>query len=410
MKKGKQTFTGFFEDSKISHPKKLLNVTDINLNSNEKSSPHKQNNKDTDREGLIFHIKNLEKTLAINKQIINDLCAQSKENTASQKIIEDMKLEISMYKTNLINLEQENKNLNEKVLQNDQNNKISDQKSEDKLRLLEDKLNKITKELAQSDLLFQSTMYKLIQAITLLKKFCINKEEVQSKIKEFQNNQNVIQMNMANLMEENDNLKSRLNEANLKLDEFARELMTSDSVKNSASSAKLRQYPIIPRLNLDKINNGMNNTEYCHKLEENIKYKANKISKIELELKIVNDEKKKSHDKIIYLFQTNKKLCELLSVLNKKFRALSNSKEHFLEKRIIEKKEKNGQNEMELSILVQTTKNIVEEIMISNQNDCDSLNFGSKNPSQNFSKDFENLSCMNKSLGSFDEALNNALQ
>ena len=247
------------------------------------------------------YIKNLEKTIMINKEIIDQLCSQKSKNEAQNKIEEE--------KVNVL-LNENQRELKEKDnLQNElleYKKQIENMKNEKELLI--NKIQKITLEYNQKE----------NEIINEHKKKTSHLEEIIEKL--------------SNDLKEKGN-KSCYKNPILKLNQNDKVQLENESLTNMKNSEKntnsnvlmtlekvstKKSIPFIPTLDLSKVIEfeGVNFSQHIHKLEESIRILSSKIKHLEENNKLLAEKNLKLHNSNESLRKINENLNLSLS-LNK---------------------------------------------------------------------------------------------
>jgi len=252
------------------------------------------------------YIKNLEKTIAINKEIINDFCSKASKNV-EQKLVDKLNFENKELIQQVKNLTNERDELKAKLL-------ISDQMIEE----FKKKENEISKE-------YETKSKQMIENECILisehKKKCMHLEEIIDKLnKDLINKEReeILENEKSRLETTLHNANSKINELEIKLEQLSVYHETSPNIRHNLN----KSIPNIPTLDLSRIVNkqGFNNISYIHKLEESIKVLTKKISEFEVNNKLLAEKNLKLHQINNNLYKVNENLTSTLNMMKEKLK------------------------------------------------------------------------------------------
>lgn len=316
----------------------------------ENASPKRLTGKfvDTDKAQMTNYIKDLEKTIRINKEIMSEFfSADSKMGANNKKTIEKLNQENTELQVQLKKAIKERDDAQASLLINEQINENNMQKEKDLIEENEEKLKDIQEELEFKEYELQFLEKKYNKAEAMLKRYASRIPEINALLKDLSNEANEDkQEKISNVVEENEalakellNFKIRMEELEIKYHDLE---MQNKNLSLAVEQAKL-QGPgneaievtgggmkfSIPRLDFSKVRRPggipLTDSAYEHKLEEIIKNLNNRIEPLEIESRV-------QMQKIMQLENTNNNLINLNTKLSKELQ----KKE--LEERLSDKK------------------------------------------------------------------------
>jgi len=252
------------------------------------------------------YIKNLEKTVAINKEIINDLCSKTSK-TSDGKFVDKLNIENKELLQQVKKLTKERDELQTKVL-------VSEQ-------IIDEFKKKENEMILEYDLKIKQMRENENKSISENHKKCKYLEEIIDKLNKdlsCKEREEILQKEKSRLETTLNNAHSRINELEIKLEQLSVYNETCPNVRHNLN----KSIPNIPSLDLSRIKNkqGFNNSSYIHKLEESIKILTKKIKEQETQNKQLAEKNIKLHQVNDNLYKVNENLSITLNMMKQKLK------------------------------------------------------------------------------------------
>lgn len=276
---------------------------------------------DNDKTQMANYIKDLEKTIQINKQIMAEyFSSDPKIEMNNKKTMEKLNIENANLQTQLKKIVKERDEAQGKLLISEQiieNNKAKEFE-------MEKKLKDTTKKLDFTEYSLLKTQYFLNKAEILLRK--PNIKEIACFLKELTGSDKILKK--SNLIEEKEQLAKQLRDANKKIAELGNrcnELMAANENLNLAinemriggrCSGPFDIADVSKKISILEISENSPDSAYIHKLEEKINLDNAKIQGLE-------QENRECYEKIAQLDITNSTLFKLNTKLSRELQNLN---------------------------------------------------------------------------------------
>ena len=259
-----------------------------------KESPHttqhdkaKQMFYEKENEQMRLYLKNLEKTILINKELINNLC----NNDSSSNIIQKLNQENLLLIDEVKSLKYEIEKMQSQILLNDQVIQHYTKKDEELTLEFAKKISEVYEKLGKKESENQENIQKIKLLETKLLKMNVYEEELKKYSKLSKLNQTE---EMSNI-----DIQKKLVEANKRIDELQGIIDTYSSTGDSRKNNKEKNVKNlkIPLIDLGKLKSKKQTIDYAyvHNLENLMNCQADRIKEITKNYKIAQNTIKLYH-------------------------------------------------------------------------------------------------------------------
>ncbi len=279
---------------------------------------------ETDKGQTAAYVKDLEKTIQINKGILSDLLMNTKMEETQRKVLEKLNQENVVMQGQVRRAIKERDDTQAKLLISEQLTEQMRDKQAEIFEECEERTKDLAARLDFSDYNFQALQMRYNKAEAALKRYATKVPEIGAAYTELCKEASATQTKgMRGLLEENKDIatelaatKKRLEEAetrayNLSMQNEKLNLAISE-MRVGAPAAKVTEKKMaIPRLDLSKVKGSQGeDTAYVHKLEESIRL-------LNVRLKALEDENRDLTQKNMQLENTNSNLFKLNMTVSK---------------------------------------------------------------------------------------------
>jgi len=259
---------------------------------------------ESDKAQLAAQIKDLEKSLQINKELLTELITNSKIDTLTKNVLEKMTSESKHISEQLKKAHKERDDAQAKLLISEQMVESLKEKENEITSECEEKVQELSAELDRTEFDIQRREQRFCKAEMLLKKHEAHDTEIKSFLK-FIKDETIKEnpQKLTNILDEKEELGKELSAAKKRIEELEIEqhdLITLNSqLKLSINEFKvfgakvasgniMNTKPAVPALDFTKIRrigdkSILPEPSYVHKLEESIKYLSKRTQELEEE-------------------------------------------------------------------------------------------------------------------------------
>ena len=355
-----------------------------------------QNSKQT-----FNYIKSLEKNIAINKEVINELCSQTKTSQQYSKTIEKLNTENQELHTENKSLTKEKEALLAKCLVYEQIIDQSGIKEEEMNKDFNQQLLELKDQLNRKEYLIQEMEKKYYKSLEYLRKFCLNDPELRRQLKELQINC-LEGKKISNVVEDNERLTDQIKKYEEKiktLENRIKQLSANNTSKAGEVKLTKSKSKALKIIKIDLFNQNANIFEDQNESNENNNFemRSNKKS-VNWKNKISNISKKLSEYSENVL-----RFIDLYLVMN----CLIKMKNEEYRPDLIKQDEKRKENlEFEANRLIEKLKTQINDLDLQKEfafNDSDN----DASPFKSMNKKCNDISCINQENENEAETSNN---
>jgi len=301
--------------------KALASIQEINYDAVTARQKLKGSFLERDKLQMSSYIKDLEKTISINKDIINNLVNQQKQEGLSKKIITNLNTENAKLQAHLKTAIKQRDSYQSKLLIAEQI--IEDYKGKENTheKMVKEQAADLLDQLNKKEYVLQNYERKFYRVLTILKKYQDCDCEIKLILREFNMEARNADKKITNVVEENAALVTEVKTARIKMAQLESKL--TQLTKMNISPEEHEKTPE------KKITDGVNNSPLSHKImhvgvhqRNNSVFTGNLNSQNEIKL---------LKDKISQLTEENELIKDALRAMQKKNEELGNELQNLKE-------------------------------------------------------------------------------